>query len=99
MSRKTKQQKIIADLRKQLITDSAPTTPPAKPVKDATISLLNETSRPVLRTEPKLPKTVDTSHLGQDLTRVGVLVAGAVVLELIFSFLVTHGYLTPWGIT
>jgi hypothetical protein len=98
MSRKTKQQKIIADLRRQLVSEPTPIKQNLTKLKEATVSLPAEPS--LVATPAKATiKTVDTTHLKNDLIKVSSLVSAAVILEIIFSFFVTHGYLARWGIS
>lgn len=92
MARKTRQQKIIADLRRQIQTQTPSTPAPSMRVAGPTFSLPS-TSTPVATI-----KILDHTKLGLDLTKVGLLVGLAVVLELVITTAISHGYLVKWGI-
>jgi hypothetical protein len=99
MSRKTKQQKIIADLRRQIRERPTPPPTPA-PVKAPTLEL-KEVSLPSLPASPAPPKTVsnvNNSYLKRDLLKVGGLVGAAVLLEILTTYAISSGMLASWGI-
>lgn len=99
MPRKTREQKIIADLRRQLRLRQAVNeeVPQDKP----TISVAKEVSLP--KAAPVSIQPVATSgnyaFLGRDLTKLGILTAAAIILEVIASYLITSGALKPYGIS
>jgi len=99
MSKRTKQQKIIADLRKQLrVTPPVTAQEPVKRQVEPTVSIPTvsiASPKPVLAAS----RTLDTSYLPKDLIKVATLVSAAVVLEIITSLLITNGYLKIWGIS
>lgn len=98
MPRKTREQKVIADLRRQLrlrdgvLKEAAPRQPV---IADApTVSLPDQKPAPREVKEP-----VGSIHLKRDLIRVGSLVAVAVILEFIVSLAITSGALKPLGLS
>lgn len=90
--RKTRQQKIIADLRRQLHSQAPSTPAPAVVRPSPTFSL------PATLTPSPSVKLLDHSRLGSDLTKVGTLVGLSVLIELVISVAISHGYLVKWGI-
>ena len=97
MSRKTKQQKIIADLRKQVQLQSLPIPAVTKISSDP---IIKNVSLPQIKIKQySVNSVLDHSHLKMDLIKVGSLVTGAIVIELIAAYAITHGALSSIGIT
>lgn len=98
MPRKTREQKIIADLRKQLQLREGvvPETRQAAP-RISVAETVSLPESPIPQVEIK--KEANYSYLKKDLLKVGGLVGAAVILEFIISFLVASGVLKSWGIS
>src|SRR2546430_3594969 len=98
MARKTRAQKRKADDRKATqpiapYTQAAPTPLPTSDVALTDLSL--DTKK--LASESRLV-TPNYPYLKKDLMKVGMLAVGAVALELVVSYAVTHGMLKGFGI-
>jgi hypothetical protein len=100
MPRRTREQKIIADLRRQLSSQSA-NQPIAQPTKE--VEVAPKISIPDLvevKKEVAAPVVAETkSYLKSDLLKVGGLVAVAILVELLASFSINSGALKAFGIT
>lgn len=95
MPRRTREQKIIADLRRQLRSREAPkSVTPAVSRLEPTVTL---PEAPIIevRTVPEPAP----SYLKGDLLRVGLVVTLAAALEFIFSYAVSVGTFRSLGIS
>lgn len=93
MPRKTREQKIITDLRRQL--QSARPAPLKTVVKELPRI---ETSLPKLNTAAVPSVSIDYSYLGRDLLKVGALVALLTALEIVISLFISSGGLKSFGL-
>jgi|SRR5581483_12275785 len=98
MPRKTREQKIIADLRKQLRLRAAAN--PEVKTSDHEVSLSQPISLPEAPVQPMIAKKeVNYGYLKRDMLKVGALVGVSLLIEVIVSYLVTSGSLKSWGIS
>ena len=95
MPRRTREQKIIADLRRELRSKEAPQRPSSTPTHlEPTISLPSPQPTEVVQVTEAAP-----SYLKGDLLRVGMVVTLAAALEFFISYLVSSGTFRSLGIS
>lgn len=93
MPRKTKEQKIIADLRRQLQS----TKPVAPRVASPEMPKI-ELSLPKVNTALATSFSIDYSYLKKDLIKVGALVVILTALEIATSVFISSGGLKSFGL-
>lgn len=99
MTKRTREQKIIADLRKQIALRDGVLKPEVAPRVE--MSSAPKFSLPkVVTTEPSTAVTTPSySYLKRDLLRLSLVVAVAIGIEIIGTYLVSQGLLKSWGIS
>lgn len=97
MTKRTREQKIIADLRKQIALRDGVLKPVTAPKIELTTT--PKFSLPI-PTPVVIPQTeaLSYNYLRRDLLRVGLVVAIAIGVEIIGAYLISSGSLKSWGI-
>lgn len=98
MTKRTREQKIIADLRKQIALRDGVLKPEAPPV--VKMASAQKFSLPKVTTEPApVVAAPSYSYLKKDLLRLSLVIAIAIGIEIIGTYLISQGLLKSWGIS
>lgn len=98
MTKRTREQKIIADLRKQISLRDGVLKPEVTPV--IKMQSAPKFSLPKVTSEPTPVVAVPSySYLKSDLLRLTLVVAAAVGIEITGTYLISQGLLKSWGIS
>lgn len=98
MTKRTREQKIIADLRKQIALRDGVLKPEVSSVVKMTSA--QKFSLPQITTDPTPAVALPSySYLTGDLLRLTLVVAAAFGIELIGMYLISQGFLKSWGIS
>lgn len=98
MTKRTREQKIIADLRKQIALRDGVLKPEVTPV--VKMASAQKFSLPKVTTEPApVVAAPSYSYLKRDLLRLTLVVAVALGIELIGTYLISQGLLKSLGMS
>lgn len=98
MTKRTREQKIIADLRKQLrLREGVLKTEDKPKVSLKTSPQFSLPYAPVISASP--PEAVNYSYLKKDLLKVGIVVTIALTLEIIGTYLISQGAFKSLGVS
>lgn len=98
MTKRTREQKIIADLRKQISLRNGVLKPEVTPV--IKMQSAQKFSLPKVASEPIAVAVVPSySYLKKDLLRLSLVIAIAIGIEIIGTYLISQGLLKSWGIS